>query len=59
MYIVRRQLMLVGAASRQDHRPALRAERHRFVDRLPGREPVREPGREAIAAAVGVRDRPG
>src|SRR3954468_9137467 len=53
------ELLLVGAAARQDHRPALRTECHRFVDRLSGGEAVREPGREAVTTAVGIRDRSG
>src|SRR5262249_36890175 len=54
-----RELVLVGAATGQDHRAALAAQRDGLVDRVPEREPVREAGGEAVAAAVGVGDRPG
>src|ERR1700761_9603565 len=43
VYIFARQLVLVGAAARQDHRAALRADTDRLVHGLPEREAVGEP----------------
>src|SRR5207248_4563191 len=51
-------LVAVRAPARENGSSALRAERNRLVDRTPESEPVREPGREAVAAAVRVRDGP-
>src|SRR3954447_2263088 len=50
------QLARVGAAAAEDGRAATGRELHGLVDRPAGCDPVREPGREAVAAAVGVLD---
>src|SRR2546421_1498358 len=57
LYILSRQLMSICAASREDGCAALRAQRHRLVDGLAEREPVREPGCEAVSAAVRIGHR--
>jgi hypothetical protein len=59
MYIGGRELVSVRAPAGQDCRSALCSERHRLVYRIPDREAVREARGEAVAAAVGVGDRPG
>src|SRR2546423_9569916 len=50
LYIVSPPLMSICAPSGEDGCTALRAQRHRPLDGLAEPEPVRDPGREAVAA---------
>src|SRR5258708_1854626 len=59
LHLLRRQLAAVRAAAGDDGGPAARRERQSLPGLVSAAQSERQPGREAVARAVRVLDRPG